>query len=218
MKQIACLYTVYSVIESFSKQLKDAVPEGTKIHTLYDDFLATDPAELGRFTEVNLERLRCDLRACALTGADLIVVTCSTITPAVRALRSQFSVPILAIDDIMMKQAVRLGTRIGLIATANSTKEPSTDALLAAAGEAGKEIELETRCNEAAILALKAGRAEEHDRLVFAMAEELRDRDVLVLAQASTAYLAPRLTAKFGIPVISSPELCVKEACRLLAL
>ena len=87
MKRIACIHTVYSVIDSFTRQLREGIPGDLKIHTLYDDFLATDPADTGKFSSINHQRLRLDMEACALTGADMIVVSCSTLSPSVRLLR-----------------------------------------------------------------------------------------------------------------------------------
>ena len=77
MKRIACIHTVYSVIDSFTKQLREGIPGEFLIHTVYDDFLATDPspAQSGKFTPINHQRLRLDMQAQALTGADVIVVT-----------------------------------------------------------------------------------------------------------------------------------------------
>ena len=129
MKRIACIHTVYSVIESFTQQLREGIPGDYVIHTLYDDFLATDPAMIGKFSSINHQRLRLDMQAQALTGADVIVVSCSTLSPSVRLLRGEFNVPVVAIDDAMMEEAVLAGSRIGLLATANSTVEPSASAL-----------------------------------------------------------------------------------------
>ena len=108
MKRIACIHTVYSVIQSFTQQLREGVPGDFLIHTLYDDFLATDPAMTGEFSETNHNRLRLDMQAQALTGADLIVVSCSTLSPSVRRLRGEFSIPVVAIDDAMVNEAVTL--------------------------------------------------------------------------------------------------------------
>ena len=47
MKQIACIHTVASVIDSFTAQLREGIPGDYLIHTMYDDFLATDPARTG---------------------------------------------------------------------------------------------------------------------------------------------------------------------------
>ena len=218
MKQIACIHTVYGVIESFIQQMREGIPGDFLIHTLYDDFLATDaaPGRAGKFTAINHQRLRLDLQAQVLTGADVIVVTCSTLSPSVRLLRGEFNVPIVAIDDAMMEEAVSRGTRIGLLATAQSTVKASASTLYAAAQACGKEIDLQIICDEKAILALKAGDKETHDRMVLEMAGQFRERDVIVLAQASTAYMEQAVAEVTGIPTLSSPSRCIERIHALL--
>lgn len=211
MKRIACIHTVYSVIESFTQQLREGIPGDLLIHSLYDDFLATDPARTGKFSAVNHQRLRLDMEAQALTGADIIVVSCSTLSPSVRLLRGEFNIPVVAIDDAMVEEAVRMGTRIGLLATANSTVEPSASALRAAAAAQGKEISLQILCNEDAIRALKAGDCARHDTLVLEMADRLQRCDAVVLAQASMAHMEAAVAARTGLPALSSPRRCVEQ-------
>ena len=211
MKRIACIHTVYSVIDDFTQRLRAALGEDVKIHTLYDDFLATNPADTGKFSAINHERLRLDMRAQALTGADVIVVSCSTLSPSVRLLRPEFNVPVVAIDDAMVREAVRKGTKIGLLATANSTVKPSHSALLAAAKAAGKDVDVQIICDEDAIRALKSGDKAKHDRMVLEMAGQFADRDVIVLAQASIAHMERAVREATGIPTLSSPARCIAE-------
>ena len=59
--------------------------------------------------------------------------------------------------------------------------------------------------------ALKAGDQAAHDRIVLEMADEMRDRDVLVLAQASMAHMEQPVSAHTGLPVLSSPRRCVEQ-------
>lgn len=218
MKRIACIDTVYSVIDSFNQQLREGIPGDFLIHTMYDDFLATDPApgQSGKFTPINHQRLRLDMQAQALTGADIIVVTCSTLSPSVRLLRGEFNVPVVAIDDAMVNEAVATGTKIGLMATAKSTVAPSTSAIEAAAEAAGKEIDLKVLYNEDAILALKSGDQATHDRLVLEMADQLKDRDVIVLAQASTAYMEQAVAERSGVTTLSSPKRCIEQLRKMM--
>ncbi len=218
MKRIACIDTVYSVIDSFNQQLREGIPGNFLIHTMYDDFLATDPApgQSGKFTPINHQRLRLDMQAQALTGADIIVVTCSTLSPSVRLLRGEFNVPVVAIDDAMVNEAVAIGTKIGLMATAKSTVAPSTSAIEAAAEAAGKEIDLKVLYNEDAILALKSGDQATHDRLVLEMADQLKDRDVIVLAQASTAYMEQAVAERSGVTTLSSPKRCIEQLRKMM--
>lgn len=218
MKRIACIDTVYSVIDSFNTQLREGIPGDFLIHTLYDDFLATDPspAQSGKFTSVNHQRLRLDMQAQALTGADIIVVTCSTLSPSVRLLRGEFNIPVVAIDDAMVQEAVARGTKIGLIATATSTVNPSASAIRAEAARVGKEIDLRILCREEAILALKSGDKETHDRMVLEMGDELADCDVIVLAQASMAHMEAPVQQRTGRPTLSSPSRCIAQLRKMM--
>ena len=216
MKRVACIHTVYSVIESFTGQLRAGLGADVKIHTLYDDFLATDPGETGRFSGINHQRLRCDMTAAVLTGADVIVVSCSTLSPSVRLLRGEFNVPVVAIDDAMVNAAVRLGRRVGLLATAESTVEPSRSALEAAAKAIGKEVDSQVLCDPEAIRALKAGDREAHDARVLKLADKLEDRDVIVLAQASMAHMEGLVATHTGLPTLSSVDRCVAQVRAIL--
>lgn len=211
MRRIACIHTVYSVISDFTAQLRRAVGDDVKIHTLYDDFLATDPADTGRFSAINHARLRLDMQAQALTGADILVVSCSTLSPSVRLLRPEFNVPVVAIDDAMVREAVEKGSRIGLLATANSTVAPSHSALLAAAEAAGRDVDVQVICDEDAIRALKAGDKERHDAMVLEMAKRFEDRDVIVLAQASMAHMEGPVSEETGVVTLSSPARCIAQ-------
>ena len=216
MKRVACIHTVYSVISDFTGQLRAALGDDVKIHTLYDDFLATDPADTGKFSAINHQRLRLDMQAQALTGADMIVVSCSTLSPSVRLLRPEFNVPVVAIDDAMVREAVQKGSRIGLLATANSTVKPSHSALLAAAQAAGKDVDIQIICDEDAIRALKSGDKDTHDRMVLEMAQRFTDRDVIVLAQASMAHMEGPVQQATGVTTLSSPARCIEEIKMLL--
>ncbi len=96
--------------------------EPVKIHNLWDDFLANNPNEIGEFTIENRCRLYNDIKSAEMTGADMIVVTCSTLTPVVNMIRPFVRVPLIAIDDAMGREAVTCGIRILVLATAGSTE------------------------------------------------------------------------------------------------
>ena len=61
----------------------------------------------------------------------------------------------------------------------------------------------------AAFEAIRSGDREGHDRIVSeAVARLARENDVVVLAQASMAHLAPALNESQPVPVLASPGLC----------
>ena len=140
MKSIALIHTVKTVANSFDQTLKDYVGEPVKVHNLWDDFLANNPNEIGEFTIENRCRLYNDIKSAEMTGADMIVVTCSTLTPVVNMIRPFIKVPLIAIDDAMGRKAVTYGDRILVLATAGSTEVPMREKLNAEAEKLGKKI------------------------------------------------------------------------------
>jgi Asp/Glu/hydantoin racemase len=216
MKRIALLHTVSSVLEGFEPRLRAVIQGDLKVHNILDDYLATDPAETGVFSEINTQRLANDLRNCELTGADVIVSTCSTLTPTIATLRGNYRVPVVAIDDAMCNRAAAMGSRILVLATARSTIEPTRSSIRLQASFLGKSVELENMLSLDAFSAMKAGDMDTHDGLVEAMARKATGFDVIVLAQASMAHLSEPLSNICGIPVLGSTPLCLEEIRNVL--
>lgn len=214
MKRVALVHTVKSVCDSFPSQLREAMglPAAEfRIHNIMDDFLADDSSDTGEFSTVNKARLYNDIKNAEMTGADLIVVTCSTLGPAVSMIQPFVKTPIVTIDEAMAAEAVKKGTRIGLLATARSTIKASCFKLEEEAAKIGKNIEIEVSHDEEAVRALKAGDVKKHNALVMKMAERLHAPDVVVLAQASMAMMEEPLRERFGVSVYSSPALCIAQ-------
>ena len=211
MKSIALIHTVKTVANSFEQKLKDYVGEPVKIHNLWDDFLANNPNEIGEFTIENRCRLYNDIKSAEMTGADMIVVTCSTLTPVVNMIRPFVRVPLIAIDDAMGRKAVTCGERILFLATAGSTEGPMREKLNAEAAKLGKSIQIDFQANAEAFQAMKAVQMERHDAILLDMAKNISGYDCVVLAQASMAHLDQKIEAICKIPVLSSPGLCMEQ-------
>ncbi len=217
MKRVAIIYTVRPVLETFSDQLAALLPFEVKFHHLYDDFLASDPQEKGEFTAENMARLKNDLTNCELTGAEVIITTCSTLTPAVQTLRKFFSTPIIAIDDAMCMEAVKKGPGITVLATARSTITPTVEHILKDAEELGISVEITSSDDEVAYEAMKRGDLETHNKRVLERIREVKHADVIVLAQASMAHLAEEGEKIAGIPVLGSTPLCLTAVSAMLS-
>ena len=211
MKSIALIHTVKTVANSFEQKLKDYVGDPVKIHHLWDDFLANNPNEIGEFTIENRCRLYNDIKSAEMTGADMIVVTCSTLTPVVNMIRPFVRVPLIAIDDAMGRKAVTCGERILVLATAGSTEGPMREKLNAEAAKLGKSIQIDFQANAEAFQAMKAVQMERHDAILLDMAKNISGYDCVVLAQASMAHLDQKIEAICKIPVLSSPGLCMEQ-------
>ena len=216
MKRVAMIHTVRPVLGSFPQLLQEVVGEEIIMHNILDDFLASDPAEIGCFSQENMNRLFNDLKSCELTKADVIVVTCSTLTPAVQQIRPFIRVPVVAIDDAMTEQAVRLGRKIKVVATAMSTLKPTIAKLEQEAKLAGVTIEVDAQDNEPAYTAMRKGDMATHDALVLKMIEEVKGYDCIVLAQASMGHLQAKAQEIAKVPVLGSPILCCEKVKKIL--
>ena len=105
MKSIALIHTVKSVADTFEAKLRAGVSQDIKVYNMLDEFLAKNPNEIGEFTIENRNRLLNDVKTAEMTGADVIVTTCSTLTPVIEMIRPFIKAPVIAIDDAMAKKA-----------------------------------------------------------------------------------------------------------------
>ena len=210
MKQIAIIHTVQSVADTFGAQLREVLGSDVKIYNLWDDFLAINSNEVGEFTINNKNRLFNDVKNAEATGADVIVLSCSTLTPHLRYIRPYIKVPIIAIDDAMSAKAVSAASNILVIATAESTIQPTTDKLYEDAAAAGKTIHVDQMVVSEAFQALKVNDMPRHDAILKEAVKDIKGYDCLVLAQASMAPCEKDIQSITGIETLSSPGLCME--------
>ena len=216
MKRLALLHTVLFLADKFKAQLAERFPNLDSFHVV-DESLLKDLLAAGGLTPGIVRRVTAQAQLAQEAGADMILFTCSSTSPAVDTARLLLDVPILKIDDPMAEKAVSFGRQIGVICTAKSTVEASRNLMLAHAAALGKAVDVEVLLESAAFEAVMKGDKARHDELVSAAVEEIaRTSDVVVLAQASMAHLAQPLNEKLDVPVLASPELCLDALSVLL--
>ncbi|RWA53430.1 Asp/Glu/hydantoin racemase [Cupriavidus sp. UYMSc13B] len=214
--RIAFVHTVGFLVDDFKRLMLAQLPDVDCFHILNESLLqdllrGSEPALIHRRV-VKQVHLAID------AGADLVVMTCSSTSPAIDIARQMVNRPILKIDDPMAAEAVNYGPRIGLLCTATSTVAPSTSLLLAHAELQSRAVAIHPHVNADAYRALMVGDRATHDALVHESAARLaRDVDVLVLAQASLAPLRDSMAAELDCPVLSSPPLLMRELIRRLS-
>jgi glutamate racemase len=139
------------------------------------------------------------------TGADMAVLSCSSLSPAVNDVRKKVSIPFLKIDEPMAEQAVRTTDRIGLVATNHTTPKPSTMLIEEVAQRFGKKVTVVPRVQADAFLKLNDGDMDGHDNVVVKAVEELlQETDVVILAQISIARVKDKMDEKTKARVYSS--------------
>jgi Asp/Glu/hydantoin racemase len=215
---VGFVHTVLSLPPTFAELAGELVPDAETFH-IVDETLLGVTRKAGSLTPATRRRVLGYVESAVEAGADLVVVTCSSIGPAVDASRSFVETPVLRIDEPMADEAVRLGSRIGVVATLSTTLEPTVQLVERRAREAEKDVEVVSRLCDGAFDALAAGDRERHDELVREALRELTANvDVVVLAQASMARVADTLSeAERRVPILASPRLGMQRVAELLA-
>lgn len=217
MKHIIAIHTVQSVYETFSVELHHALGGEVVIDNIVDEVLANDPARRGgNFSKTQRKRLYLLMMSAEQAEPDLIVVTCSTLSPYIESIREFISVPVMAIDDAMCLEAVHTGPGICVLATAQSALSPAVNKIEHLAHTEQQTVDVTGFCDPEAIAALKRGDRERHDRLLLRLAEQGRGCDVIVLAQASMALMRATIEKTTGVRTLSSPETCIAAVKKAL--
>ncbi len=211
MKTLGFIHTALIMVEVIKKELS-ILPFEIKSFHMVDESLLIDLLKTGRLTPKIIKRLCQHVTAAEEAGADLIIVTCSSISPAVDVARRLVGRPVLKIDEPMAEAAVAKGGRIGVVATVATTLGPTSSLLRQKAAEVGKEISISTALCQEAFNAIFQGDMERHDRMVMEKVSELASEvDVILLAQGSMARLTFPLSQQMRIPILSSPHLFVES-------
>jgi len=216
-KTLGLIHTSATLVPMFQQLVSEHMPN-VKVFNIVDDSLIKNTIACGELTPATSRRVVNYVGSAELAGADFILVTCSSIGPAVEAAAALTGVPVLRVDQPMADQAVRTGKRIGVIATLSTTLGPTSDLVKRRAVAAGKEIELQAVLCEGAFDALMSGDGAKHDEMVGKALRELSTKvDVIVLAQASMARVADALALEDKkVPILASPGIAVQHIASIL--
>src|SRR6478609_2634955 len=216
-KTLALVHTSATLVPVFQQLCKAKLPN-VDTFNIVDDSLVRAIGARGSLTADIARRVEGYITSAESGGADYVLVTCSSIGPAVEASAPFSAVPVLRVDQPMADQAVRTGKRIGVIATLPTTLNPTADLVRRRAALAGRQIELTSRLVEGAFEALMAGDAAKHDTLVAAALREFGTQvDVILLAQASMARVVETLSeADRRVPILASPGIAIDHLATIL--
>jgi len=209
VKKIGFVHTGVAIADMFKPMIAERLPGISTFH-IVDDSLIQDLLQEEQFTPSILKRLCNQVELAEEAGAELIMVTCSSIAPGVDVARKMVSVPVMKVDEPMAEKAVSLSDNIGVMATAKTTMAPSVNLVKEKAAEAKKEITIHQTLSSEAFDCFLRGDMQTHDRIVKEAALELKGKvGVIVLAQASMGHLAEAIQDITGVPVLKSPPLAM---------
>lgn len=214
---LVLVHTVPPLVWDFSELCAQVLP-GVRLEHVLDEPLLESIRRHGMATPEDNDRLANHVHIAAELGASAVLVTCSTLSLSVDAIRDRFRVPIIRIDDAMAVEAVRLGGQITIVATNPTTFEASQQLIENEAARVGAKVSVRLRPVAGALAALLNHEPAMHDRLVgLAVREEAGRSDVIVLAQASMARAIAAMTGSpVSVPVLASPRLALAEVRRAL--
>jgi len=207
------LHTIRGVEDLFNSLSRELIHGDFDTSHIVDESLIRRILARGGLEKDTRRRFCENVIAAEEAGADIIQVSCSTVTPAV-ALAGQFvDIPVLSADEAMVQSAVEGYKKIGVIATNPATLAPSTELVRTVARREGRDVEVDPVLCEGSYEALLWGDKEKHDNIVLDHLRRLMERvEVVVLAQASMTRIADILGGDF--PVLSSPRPAVEELAR----
>lgn len=200
---VCILQTSFAKRDDTIAFLQERVP-GVRVEFITDSTLLSEVRVSGGPTQAVIDRMRLYAKAAEISGADLIVNSCSTVGEVTDVYAKDVRIPVMKIDEPMALEAVGLGTRIGLIATLETTLGPSQRLIERIGKKFGKEMICKQFLQTDAWDALQKGHPEEHNRILLEKIREM-DRsgfDAIVMAQVSMRVLLPSLSG------LKTPILC----------
>ncbi len=214
---LICIHTLPLLVDEFERLGHAIIPNVKMMHVLDEPLLALVQQRNGIGPE-EAERLESHIRLAQRAGAQAVLVTCSTLSPAIAGMRTKVPIPLISIDERMAALAVARGERIGVIATAKSTLGPTEKMLKDQAALLGREVVVHMHHVDGALDLLLSGEGGKHDKLVKQAVDDISPQvDVIVLAQASMARVLDVIAeGERKVPLLSSPHIALEQARELL--
>ena len=214
-RTIAAIHATYKAVEPMMKAFRTLAPQYEIVNYVNEELLAAvnrshgpGKKELRMFSRLIFEAMESE--------ADAILVCCSVFCAYVPLMRNFSDVPIVAVNEPMLRRAAGIGGRIGVISTTEASAPKTQEQIEEILKEMGKKAVFSHEIAAEAMTALRRGDEKEHNRMIARQAEELRKQgcDCVVLSQITIAQAKDEIP-KEGCPILTSPEECVREICRL---
>ncbi len=221
---IAFLHTAQTHVELIEDLMYEVAPTLRAAHFIREDLLidAQQPS-LGIENHHLVKNIKYAVKEAASSGARVVVCTCSTIGGVVESLRitvRKQTVTTARIDRAMADAAINTRKPILLVATLQSTLQPTTALLQSTATALGCQMQIKPLLISDAWALFQAGNFSGYiDSIVNSVISTNLTADLanhtIVLAQASMHKAVAPLAAR-GIVALSSPELGVRHAVALV--
>lgn len=193
MKKLYAMYTVNNFMDMiynpFARKFEEEHPD-LKIYNIMDDSLLPDTRTYEGMTPTIASRMLNYAKAAEHSGADGIIVTCTSVNQATEMIRPLLNIPIINIEEPVAEMAVEKGKKIGVLATLPTSPAAIGRVIRKKAAEKGKEVEIIESVVDGAFDVLCRGEVEKHDEMVREALCSLAEKtDVVAFAQISMSLL-----------------------------
>ena len=190
LKTVGLLYSDYVLVEYINSLLKKEF-KSVRFLSLVDDYLlqiiGDKKAVYRRVLQYckNMEEAK----------VDLIINTCTSLSPYVPQLREKTNIKIVSLEDLLI-ECIQTYKKIGVIATIETALNSVKTVVLAGDKEFVGEI-----C-QGAFQMLKDKKETEHDKVIISKIHQLENEvDAIILAQASMNRVISEYSNKYSVPV-----------------
>ena len=208
--------TTPELIELVEQEVKKQLGGEAELFSLQDPSILADVRAAGYVTTAPAARLIGMYMKAAEEGCEAMLNLCSSVgevADCAQGVAKYIGVPIVRVDEEMCREAVRLGKRVGVMATLPTTLEPTKGTVARVAREMGRHVDL-VDCLVDGAFGLDQDQFKR--RLTDAAREIIDQVDVIVLAQGSMAYAEEHLRGVFGKPFLGSPRFGAAELKKAL--
>ncbi|MDR1439403.1 MAG: aspartate/glutamate racemase family protein, partial [Clostridiales bacterium] len=196
--------TTPQLIECLESELLRQIGHGPAIRSYADPAILERIRVAGGLVPDAAESLLSLYWQAVRDGADIVYNACSSVGEAAHSVKGLFAllgVSVVQIDEEMAMEAVCLSQKVAVIATLQTTLDPTRRLILRCAVAQGRDVEVDGFVVDAFGL--------EPQRFAEALCEAGRaaalGAGAIVLAQGSMAWCEGRVADAAGIPTLSSP-------------
>ena len=205
--KIGLIYTSTTpeLIASVEQAVKQAVGENVEMISKSDPDIIKEVREAGFVPPKAAARLIGMYMQALGEDCDAVLNCCSSVgdvADSAQGIACYLGMPIVRIDEEMCREAVRLGGIVAVMATLQTTLEPTKNTLRRVAREMGRQVELVDCLVEGAFgLNLEQFKA----RMLESAQTIAGQADLILFAQGSMAYCQEYIAQHIGKTVLSSP-------------
>lgn len=190
------LYTINTVnnfmdiiYNPFGKPFAEANPD-IEVYNIMDDSLLVDTRKYNGMTPSIASRMLNYAKAAEASGADGVIVTCTSVNHATKMIRPLMNIPMINIEEPVAEMAAMSGKRIGVMGTIPTSPGAISWEIEEKAAQLGKEIEIVPVVVDGAFDVLCAGDRAKHDEMVCEALYKLsKEVDCIAFAQISMSLL-----------------------------